>query len=1771
MHLYNAWLPPPVAEQTKREKESFSRLVRTLEDFSQSDEPDSVYSTLTWIPRIKTFMVAESDVALEDVGTLVKIGLEFFEKSQNKLYAQVKWGKILVLLLSQYRKKLSLKIQWRPLYDALIINHFTRNTGPEGPRLKQHHFETITSLVQSCRRFFPPGSASEIWSEFRSLVENPWHNSSFEGSGFLRLFLPTNLDNWDFFSCDRIKQWIDLWDSIPNCHFWNCQWAGVIARVIKNCKFVNWECFLPTLFIKYLNMFEVPVANRSESHPFPMDVPKNIRFLFSNNTVSLVKAIAKSIVYLLKPRSAALAHLEKIINLLEQYYHPSNGGSWTYSLACFLIHLVIQFQKRLKYEQQNINNCGQAELYLGRSERKFFVNVVLKLIDRGQYSKNNDLSATVAAAISRLSYVEPSLVLPFVASRYYIALETMTATHQLEIAVKSISFVMRSLLLTSLSPSSIKLVHLGGGNEFIDLLTVSLSNALLGLDANDPPKTLATMKLIASIFSNLDSLDDDVDVLSFMPIRFSQWLDEFLSRLFCLLLYLEPSSVLNEGLYSPATSGTFLCENHSYYYCMLEILLGRLSESLYDQALRKISKFVKTNTLPGSSEEVGLLCCACVHSNQEEGVNKLIEPLLLSVLSSLDDTPVMVFEGEISTASMSIREKPTLSPALETTISSRLKVLSIAISYGGPALLHYKDQFKEAILSSFDSPSWKVNKAGNHLLQSLLKSLTHYYPADQYNCMLRHPGATTLDKWISTKYYSNDELAMAPKWHIPSDDEVQFANELLDLHLQSALDDLYRICQASDDSDPGDKKEHLKVLLLRINSSLQGVLSCLPDFNMPSSNAMVEDPDNASFLIAGAMGSSVGSTELREKAANIIHAICKYLLLEKADDSILLTLVIHITDALVNYGNYWYDQWSGEVWDLDSAAIIEPPINFIALSHSRGKKRPRWDVIDKAYLHSMWRSFKSFYHKFCASGKFYPSSHVIHLIDDLLKLCLHNYETIRRLAGKSLLKIFKRWPSIISKCILSLTENLQDPNSSEHAVLGSCAILASKAVFKHLAMDPKSLSSFILGILSSSHHESLEAQKAINELFVAYNIYYAGVSRSIFRMSDDQIDGKDFANLVSKIVSMGSDSISLHWRYNLMANRVLLLLAMTSRNYLNSSSKMLRDTAGHFLKNLKCKLPQTRILAISALNTLLTESPYKLSMEECPFFSDNFKGKTRSSLERALTQIFQEDGFFNEALNSLALVHIITDVEGTSSGGNQGSSIFQSEADKSITRFYFEFSASWPRTPCWISFLESNSFHSKFARIFKRLVQECGMSVLLPLKSTLEEFANAKERSKQCVAAEAFAGILHSDVNGTLVAWDSWMMVLLQNIILAQSVESIPEWAACIRYAVGGKGRYGTRIPLLRQQILDCLAKPLPPKVTTTVVAKRYTFLSAALIELSPQKMPVGELQLHNKLLQELLGNMCHSSAQVREAVGVTLSVLCSNIRLYAISDHHHSREGANNDVNNRLMEDCFQILTEKASHVLTNIQNASHCVNLETSRDISAPDVHLNGDSQDNVKWMETVAVPFYHLIFEVWKIFMFTGCNCGTPLSCNFFAGMASYRGFLLHHVLPNYIRHTFIFSRSEKQKIWRTVEKLLVDIQVEVREHAATVLADLMKGVDEDQARHFLDRAYNDANALHKKRKKINLNDGQAVASIHGTVLALAASVLSAPYDMPSWLPEHVTLLARFGGEPSPVKSTVTKAVAEFRRTHADTWDIQKNLFTEEQLEILADTSSSSSYFA
>uniref|UniRef100_M8CC88 Proteasome activator complex subunit 4 n=1 Tax=Aegilops tauschii TaxID=37682 RepID=M8CC88_AEGTA len=1431
-------------------------------------------------------------------------------------------------------------------------------------------------------------------------------------------------------------------------------------------------------------MNRVPISSGNGSYPFPVEVPRNTRFLFSSKTRSPSKAIAKSVVYLLKPKSLALEQFEKLINFLEQFvfwslyffllvalalyfvltyvflafrfYHPSNGGRWTYSLERFLRYLVFYFERRLQHEQFDTMDEKNEQFCLGKEERAVFIKVVLKLLDRGQYSKDDSLAETVSIATSILSYVEPSLVLPFVATNFQLALETTTATHQLKNAVTSVAFSGRALLLSSLCSTQ------SGDSSMIDtlydLIVTSLSNALLGMDANDPPKTVATMQLIGSIFSNLATVGVSDDVPAFLQTSsLSDWLDEFFCRLFSVLQNLESSSAIAEGYQTSIMPGTFLVEDSPHYFCMLEIALGKLSKTLFNQSLKKIAKFVNANILPGATSEVGLLCCACVHSYPEEASVYLVKPILMTIMSSFEGTPTTGYVGREVPNNMST--KATLSPALETALDYYLRVLAISISYAGPVLVSYREELKHVIMSAFQAPSWKVNGAGDHLLRSVLGSLVSFYPLDQYKPFSCQSIANIIEPWGCSKAHQDREVEMLnfpPKWHDPSQDELSFANELLEFHFQSAVEELLTICQTEVQSETGT------YILVLTN---EGVMSCLPELrpSYKDGRSKVVEP---SFFIAGSSGSTVGSSEMREKAAELVHIACRYLLKERTDDSILLALVVRVIDALVNYGSLEYDEWSSHVqaWKLESAAIIEPQCNFIVPFHAQGKKRPRWALVDKAHLHNTWRCSQSSYHRYRTDANVSPSSLMVNLVKDLLDLSLHNYETVRSYAGRSLTKMLKRWPSLISDCVLTLTENLRDSKALEHVVLGSCSILASQTVLRHLTTDSASLSSFIMGILGSSHHESIKCQKAITELFVKYNIRFSGISRSFFKNSQSLADRPGFLGLFSQINALGFETNSLHWRYNLMANRVLLLLILASRSEPDIYSQILAETAGHFLRNLKSQLPHSRMLAISALNTLLEGSPHKASVEDSQQSLDHPEECNILSTGTLLNDIIQEEGFMNDTLNSLSHVHIISDSDG-SSKASYGASSFQSGSDKAITYFYFDFSASWPCTPSWISLVGGGTFYSSFAKIFKRLIQQCGMPVMSSLQTALEEFLSSKERSRQCVAAEAMAGMLHSDVSGDLESGSDWLMLQLQKVVLAPSVESVPEWASCIRYAVTGKERSGTRAPVLRQKVLDCLCTAVPQSVATSVLAKRYSFLSVALIEISPHKMSPAEEQYHVTILNELLDNMSHSSAQVREAIGVAMCVACSNVRLAGARSPGVLTEQTGNEY-------WYKRLTDGATEL------------------------------------------SIFHFMI----------------------ASLKSGRSSVLLDVI---------------------IALFYPVLSLQVREHAAGVLASLMRGIDKDLSKDFRNRSYAQAQRILDMRRRTP-KSGHSVATIHGAVLALTASVLSVPYDMPSWLPGHVTLLAHFIREPSPVKSTVTKAVAEFKRTHADTWSIQKDAFTEDELE-------------
>lgn len=75
-----------------------------------------------------------------------------------------------------------------------------------------------------------------------------------------------------------------------------------------------------------------------------------------------------------------------------------------------------------------------------------------------------------------------------------------------------------------------------------------------------------------------------------------------------------------------------------------------------------------------------------------------------------------------------------------------------------------------------------------------------------------------------------------------------------------------------------------------------------------------------------------------------------------------------------------------------------------------------------------------------------------------------------------------------------------------------------------------------------------------------------------------------------------------------------------------------------------------------------------------------------------------------------------------------------------------------------------------------------------------------------------------------------------------------------------------------------------------------------------------------------------------------------------AYRQENPSEEGRT-DVDSRLEEEnWFKLISTRASEAVTNIQQASISDNLDTSADVDMETAQSNGDSQDDVKWMETV-----------------------------------------------------------------------------------------------------------------------------------------------------------------------------------------------------------------------
>jgi proteasome activator subunit 4 len=99
-----------------------------------------------------------------------------------------------------------------------------------------------------------------------------------------------------------------------------------------------------------------------------------------------------------------MGYLSTLTGIFENYYHPSNGGSWSNSLTYFLRYLTGYLKKRLVTEEEYRRGVAWTPPVawggpLAQSQRTAMATLILRLCRNAHFSKTNVLSQVRARLV----------------------------------------------------------------------------------------------------------------------------------------------------------------------------------------------------------------------------------------------------------------------------------------------------------------------------------------------------------------------------------------------------------------------------------------------------------------------------------------------------------------------------------------------------------------------------------------------------------------------------------------------------------------------------------------------------------------------------------------------------------------------------------------------------------------------------------------------------------------------------------------------------------------------------------------------------------------------------------------------------------------------------------------------------------------------------------------------------------------------------------------------------------------------------------------------------------------------------------------------------------------------------------------------------------------------------------------------------------------------------------------------------------------------------
>lgn len=1402
--------------------------------------------------------------------------------------------------------------------------------GYDGGAITSSHVGAVTSLARSARRFFPKGSAGEIWASLRPGLAAPHTGDAMHAAGWALLLLPVTHIGWDESVPwgALVADWAALLPAVPDCHFWASAWLTLLSHAAKHDVRgrADWAPVLPVVFTALLQSFELPIGGAQGAPPWRRPVPREVALLFGGETRSRGRCGAKLLVYRLgcDPASGVQPQLDVLLDCLEHYAHPSNSGPWSGTLAAFLRASAAFLLKRLGAEARGDVPAGSYGGALPPPAVAAFASGAMRLVSRAQFSRSHELAKAAAGTAAGLAYVAPAQALPLLVRRFEAALASMTATHQLVAALDCLALAVRPLLAAPPSAfaaaAEADATSSSNGESPLappaELVAAALRAALPGLDANDPPKTLATLRLFAATLSAVPGTlggHGDGDVALGGALDWAEWADEALSRIFALLTALEPGRAGGGGggdAPSGADGGgedasSFLLYGSSMYRPFCELLLARLAPPLREAAMKRIARFAAATAQPGCAAELGELLTAASWADPAAAAGLLIRPAAAAL------------RAEVAHVSSGAPAPP--SPAAEALLRARAAALTSTLHCAGAAAAECRAVLEPAVAELWavatSSASQTLWDAAHALLSALLSTLTSYFPVDQH-APERPARATSscgdddemaddaawqgrnVAAWLPSSPVGPPPGALprgaALTWHEPGAAELAFARALLETHAEAPAAALIAAA-----TSPGGatalSRDALRGALMQMESCLGGARGAIPDFEADDESSSDDlatwAPESIEALMQrgapyglvaplGPRGAARRGCRGRLAAAMQAAATS----LARADDTETLLALLRGAEHCLNAGESEYDDFTAAAgaWRADAGSLTQPRAADSALtacdddatgSSRRARRRPRWLAAEQASLTLNWRSSQAGYFRSgtapALAAPYDATSPAGALLAAVALLASHRYKAVRDAAAPLLEAALKRGPAGVPAALAPFAAALSDGSSDaagagEEAPLGAAAMLACRVCSRAAAGDAAWHATLLRALLRSAQHQGVRAQGAIQDLFLVlcFRFSRAAVAAAPRDPATGALRGPlgDLRNeLLASAASSDAPETPTHWRYVLMAHALVAMLCAPG-----AEGPEAGRLAAFFTAALRSDVAPLRPLAAAALLPLLRAE----ARAGAP-------GAAASAARAALA----DPSFVPLLCERLALNHVIAGEGGSGSGGGRGrSALLDAFAGGGEMMARAIAASSAPRDWPGSKYASGRGvFSALHASLFEALCRVDADKLLPALRAPLEAAIKGGDRGARALAAEALAGCARAGAAAS-PHWAEWMAPAMLRGALEAPAEARGDWVGAVTFACAAAGDEGA---IARAAVLAMLAAPSAAGAASGTQARRLLLLRAAVAmaldptSLSPKDADAAAAAA-TSALAEAASLRKHASRAVREEAAAAAAMLCA-------------------------------------------------------------------------------------------------------------------------------------------------------------------------------------------------------------------------------------------------------------------------------------------------------